>query len=129
MKKIALFIVAVVMLAACQKDRDPAKVSYMITGFGDPYTVSYLDAEGNTVTKTIKPDGISYRWTENFEAEPGTPLYLYVKSKEDISNSMSFSFGIIVDGKYFKQAFNYDRNMVIMGDTIWEIKRSGVIPF
>jgi hypothetical protein len=129
MKKILFFILSVFMLASCQKDRDPVKVDYMITGFGDPYTVSYLDAEGKTITEKVTPKGISYRWVKSFEADPGTPLYLYAKSKEDISNSMGFSFGIIVDGKYMKQAVNYDRSIVIMGDTMWEIKRSGVIPF
>lgn len=129
MKKILLFVFAVLVLASCQKDRDPVTVDYFITGFGDPFTVSYLDANGETVSTKVTPKGISDRWVESFDAEPGTPLYLYVKSKEDISNSMSFTFGIIVDGKYYERAYNYDRKVVIKGDTVWEIRRSGVVPF
>ncbi len=129
MKKIFVFIIAVVVLASCQKDRDMLKVDYMITGFGDPYTVSYLDVSGATITKTITPNGISDKWKVSFLADPGTPLYLYVKSQEDISNSMSFSMGLIVEGKYYQQAKNYDGKIVIQGQTYYEIKRSGVVPF
>ena len=129
MKKILVFIIAVLVLASCQKDRDPVEVDYLITGFGDPYTVSYLDVDGSTKTIKVTPKGISDKWVYTFLADPGTPLYLYVKSKEDISNSMSFSFGLLVDGKYYQQAKNYDGSTVIMGDTVFEIKRSGVVPF
>jgi hypothetical protein len=129
MKKILVFIFAVLVLASCQKDRDSVEVDYLITGFGDPYTVSYLDVDGSTKTIKVTPKGISDKWVYTFLADPGTPLYLYVKSKEDISNSMSFSFGLLVDGKYYQQAKNYDGSTVIMGDTVFEIKRSGVVPF
>jgi len=129
MKKIFVFVIAVFVLASCQKDRDPVEVDYLITGFGKPYTISYLDKDGYTVTKTITPDGISYKWEYSFLAEPGTPLYLYIKSKEDISNSMSFNVGLIVDGKYYQQAKNYDGVFITPNDTVFEIKRSGVVPF
>ena len=129
MKKIFVFIIAVVVLASCQKDRDPAKVDYAIQGFGDPYTVSYLNKDGGTITTKVTPKGISDEWNISFLAEPGTPLYLYVKSKEDISNSMSFSLSLKVDGKYYQQAKNYDGKIVIQGQTYYEIKRSGVVPF
>ncbi len=129
MKKILVFIFAVLVLASCQKDRDPVEVDYLITGFGDPYTVSYLDVDGSTKTIKVTPEGISDKWVYTFLADPGTPLYLYVKSKEDISNSMSFSFGLLVNGKYYQQAKDYDGSTVVMGDTIFEIKRSGVVPF
>jgi len=129
MKKIFVFIIALIVLASCQKDRDLIKVDYMITGFGDPYTVSYLDVNGATVTEKISPDGISDVWKLSFMAEPGTPLYLYVKSQEDISNSMGFSLGLLINGKYYQQAKNYDGEIVIQGQKYYEIKRSGVVPF
>lgn len=129
MKKIFVFIIALIVLASCQKDRDLIKVDYMITGFGDPYTVSYLDVDGATVTEKISPDGISDVWKLSFMAEPGTPLYLYVKSQEDISNSMGFSLGLLINGKYYQQAKNYDGEIVIQGQKYYEIKRSGVVPF
>ncbi|RUA26996.1 MAG: hypothetical protein DSY76_05605 [Bacteroidetes bacterium] len=129
MKKIFVFIIALIVLASCQKDRDLIKVDYMITGFGDPYMVSYLDVDGATVTEKISPDGISDVWRLSFMAEPGTPLYLYVKSQEDISNSMGFSLGLLINGKYYQQAKNYDGEIVIQGQKYYEIKRSGVVPF
>jgi hypothetical protein len=129
MKKILVFILGIFILASCQKDRDPAEVDYLITGFGSPYTVSYLDADGSTITRTITPNGISDKWEYTFLAEPGTPLYLYIKSKEDISANMSFNVGLLIDGKYYQQAKNYDGTLIVKGDTIYEIKRSGVVPF
>jgi len=129
MQKIVLFIIAVVIIASCQKDRDPVKVDYAIQGFGDPYSVSYLNKEGSTVTTTVTPKGISDEWKISFLADPGTPLYLYVKSKEDISGSMSFSLSLKIDGKYYQQAKDYDGSIQINGQTFHEIKRSGVVPF
>ena len=129
MKKILVFIFAIFILASCQKDRDQVEVDYLITGFGQPYSVSYLNKEGATITKTIAPNGISDKWVLSFLADPGTPLYLYVKSKEDISNSMGFNLGLLIDGKYYQQAKDYDGSIVMNGDTLYEIKRSGVVPF
>jgi len=129
MKKIFIFLFAIIVLASCQKERDLAKVTYSIQGFASTYTASYLDVDGSTKTINISPDGISDVWAYSFLAEPGTPLYLYVKSKEDISNSMSFSLSLKINGKFYQQAKNYDGFMVIMGDTLFEIKRSGVVPF
>jgi len=129
MKKILVFLFAIIVLASCQKDRDLATVNYSIQGFGDPYTVSYLDVDGNTKTIKVTPNGISDVWVYSFLADPGTPLYLYVKSKEDISNSMSFSLSLKIDGKFYQQAKNYDGSTIINGETMFEIKRSGVVPF
>lgn len=129
MRKIFIFIIALIVFASCQKERDLVKVDYMIVGFGDPYTVSYLDVNGATNTITVTPKGISDKWKLSFLADPGTPLYLYVKSQEDISNSMSFSLGLMINGKYYQQAKNYDGKIVMAGQTFYEIKRSGVVPF
>lgn len=129
MKKILVFIFAVFVLASCQKERDQVAVDYLITGFGEPYTISYLDFDGSTKTMKITPNGISDKWVYTFMANPGTPLYLYVKSKEDISNSMSFNMGLLLNGKYYQQAKYYDGKTVVMGDTVFEIKRSGIVPF
>ncbi|RLD67356.1 MAG: hypothetical protein DRI84_02640 [Bacteroidetes bacterium] len=129
MKKILVFIIAVFVFASCQKERDPVEVDYLITGFGEPYTVSYLDPDGSTKTITVSPKGISDKWVYTFLADPGTSLYLYVKSKEDISNSMSFSLGLLINGKYYQQAKDYDGVFITPTDTVYEIKRSGVVPF
>jgi len=129
MKKIFIFIIAVIVFASCQKERDLVKVDYMIVGFGAPYSVSYLDVDGSTITTTVTPKGISDKWKLSFLAEPGTPLYLYVKSQEDISNSMSFSLGLMINGKYYQQAKDYDGSITMNGQLFYEIKRSGVVPF
>ena len=129
MQKIVLFIIAMVIIASCQKDRDAVKVDYAIQGFGAPYSVSYLNKEGSTVTTTVTPKGISDEWKISFLADPGTPLYLYVKSQEDISGSMSFSLSLKIEGKYYQQAKDYDGAIQINGQTFHEIKRSGVVPF
>jgi len=128
MRKIFLFIVLVSFAAvSCQKDGDPKNVDYMITGLADSYEVVFLDGEGNSISKTVDPNGPSSEWMQSYTMDQGTPVYLYLKFEEDISASM-FSMGILVNGKYEYQAKNYE-NVLITTDTVFEVKRSGIVPF
>lgn len=115
-----------VISVSCQKDGDPKKVSYMITGLADDYSVVYLDADGKSVSSNVVSEGISSRWVKDFTMDQGSPVYLYLKFKEDITSNMSFSMGIIIDGKYEYQAKYYEKTI---GDTIFEVKRGGVVPY
>ncbi len=127
MKNLVLvFIALLVISVSCQKDGDPKKVSYMITGLSDNYSVVYIDADGKTISKDVTPAGLSSNWTQDFTMDQGSPVYLYLKFKEDISSSMRFSMGIIIDGKYEYQAKYYEKTI---GDTIFEVKRGGIVPF
>ena len=108
MKNIFLVIVLMSIIAvSCQKESDPTKVDYMITGLTDSYEVVYLDNKGVSISQTIIPSGPSSKWVQSFEMYQGDPVYLYLKFKEDISSSMSFSMGIIVNSKYEYQAKYY----------------------
>jgi gamma-glutamyl-gamma-aminobutyrate hydrolase PuuD len=123
---IVIFIALLIVSVSCQKDGDPKKVSYMITGLADNYSVVYLDADGKSVSKEVNSEGLSSKWTQDFTMDQGSPVYLYLKFKEDITSNMSFSMGIIIDGKYEYQAKYYEKTI---GDTIFEVKRGGVVPF
>jgi len=130
MKKIYLIIVILGIIASsCQKEADPKIVDYMITGLADPFSIVYLDADGNSVAETITPNGLSDKWIKSFSMEEGTPVYLYIKFTEDISSNMSFSMGILIDGKYYKQAKHFDKESSSTGTLIFEVKRSGIVPF
>lgn len=127
MKKIVLIFIALLAISvSCQKDGDPKKVSYMITGLADDYSVVYLDADGKSVSSNVVSDGLSSKWVKEFTMEQGSPVYLYLKFKEDITSNMSFSMGILVNGKYQYQAKYYEKTI---GDTIFEVKRSGIVPY
>lgn len=130
MRKIFLFIVLISFAAvSCQKDADPKNVDYMITGLTEPYEVVFLDGEGNSISKTVDPNGaIASEWVQSYIMDQGTPVYLYLKFKEDITASMQFSMGIIVNGKYEYQAKNYE-HILLVPDTAFEVKRSGIVPF
>ena len=117
-------------LTSCQKDNDPKKVTYFVKGFGDPYKIVYTYGDGSkTKTEKVDPQGISDVWSFTFSDVPGEITYFYIESKEDISNSMSFNASILIDGKTFQKAQNYDREIVSGTDTVKVIKRSGTIPF
>jgi hypothetical protein len=117
-------------LTSCQKDNDPKKVTYFVKGFGDPYKIVYTYGDGSkTKTEKVDPKGISDVWSFSFSDMPGEITYFYIESKEDISNSMSFNASILIDGKTFQKAQNYDREIVSGTDTVKVIKRSGTIPF
>lgn len=131
MKKIiGIIIIALTALIGCQKDNEPKEVTYFIQGFGDPYKVVFTYGDSSaTKTQTVTPDGISDSWSYSFTALPGEIAYIYVESKEDISNSMHFITAILIDGKIYQKALSYDLTRVVGNDTVNTIKRSGTIPF
>ena len=130
MRKIYLLIAIIgIIVSSCQKEADPKTIDYMVTGLADPYSIVYLDAKGNSISETMTPDGLSDNWVKSFSMEEGTPVYLYIKFTEDISSNMDFSMGILIDGKYYKQAKHFDKESSSTGTLIFEVKRSGIVPF
>ena len=130
MKKIYVLIAILGIIAvSCQKDSDPKTVNYMITGLADPYSIVYLDNDGKSVSEYITPNGLSDKWVESFSMDEGAMVYLYIKFTEDISSNMDFSMGILIDGKYYKQAKHFDKESSATGNLIFEVKRSGIVPF
>ena len=127
MKKIYIIIVLVSFIAiSCQKDGDPKTVKYVITGLADTYDVVYMDDEGMSKSKKVTPSGLTDRWVVSYSMKQGSPVYLYLKFKEDISSNMNFNMGVLINGKYHYQAKYYEKNT---GDSIFEVKRAGIVPF
>ncbi|OIP02091.1 MAG: hypothetical protein AUJ98_02275 [Bacteroidetes bacterium CG2_30_33_31] len=126
MKKILLFFVIILLsLQSCQKEPTIRKVKYQINGLSDPYKIVYFDQNGNTIKQNITPSSNKV-WKLEYTAPEGKVMYLYLEFKENISNNMAFTAGIYVDGKAYSQTKNFD---VSVGDTIFKIKRSGIVPF
>jgi|GEM_PF-1974108 hypothetical protein len=128
MKKYSfLLILFLAALVSCEKELETKKVDYYVRDLHDPFTIVYINAEGQSVKETVTPVG--GKVIKTFEMEQGAPVYLYATFTEDVSNSMQFSVGILVNGKYEYQARFYDRIKVVNGDTTFEVKRAGVVPF
>lgn len=132
MRKIVFIILALSLVAvACQKENDDKKVTYFIKGFADPYKVIYAYGEANkTIIETVDPQSnLNYTWTYEFSAMPGEITYLYIESKENIVNPKTFLAAILIDGKQYQKASNWDNTVIVASDTLKYIKRSGTIPF
>ncbi len=126
MKKIFLLMTTILfVLSACQKEPNTRKVTLQINGLTLPYKVIYFDKDGNTVKTNITPTTTNKVWKQEFVASEGDLVYLYVEYKEKVINNMAFAAGIYIDGKAYLQAKNYDMSV---GDSIFKIKRSGVVP-
>ena len=128
---LAIVILAVVV-SSCQKTADNKKVDYIVRGFTNPYSIVYLNKDGNSISEKITPSGIEEEWVYSMEAKEGTPVYLYVKFIStpdvalDIISDRNFNAGIIVNGKYEYQRQGIDK---VTDDTIYELKVSGIVPF
>lgn len=129
MKNIILLAITLVLVTSCSKDYEQRSVTYFIKGVTKPYTLNYLNEEGATITQTVAPTNINDIWTYKFNGYQGDLVYLNAAFTEDISNmglELKFQFRILVDGKVYKDAYGYDQNI---GDTLFRVKRSGVIPY
>ncbi len=126
MKNIIIILILVLGIVSCTKQVETKQVKYMVTGLSDPYQVVMIDAEGATTSQSVSPVAFDYEWNKKYEIENGEPVYLYIKFKEDIKDSPKFNVGIIIDGKYNYQRKGWDKNI---GDSIYEVKISGVVPY
>ncbi len=126
MKKYLILFIAAIALLSCNKTSEEKHVEYMITGLTDPYSLVFMDADGKSISENVSPLRIDSEWSQEYDITEGEPVYLYVKFKENIKNSPKFSVGIIIDGKYSFQRKGWDKNT---GDTIYEVKVSGIVPF
>jgi hypothetical protein len=126
MKKLFLVIALLGIIGvSCQKDGDQREVQYLVTGLQDEYELVYLNAEGKSVSSKVDPASPVERMVQTFKMDQGSPIYLYIKFTDDISSVPSFNMGILIDGKYQYQAKYYDRSF---GDTLFEVKRAGIVP-
>ena len=114
-----------IILLGCQKEPNTRKVKYQIVGLNNPYKIIYFDKDGNTVKENITPTATNKIWKLEYTASEGDLMYIYIEFKEKVSNNMGFTAGIYVDGKAYSQTKNFDLSV---GDTIFKIRRSGVVP-
>jgi hypothetical protein len=126
MKKFIIPLVLMLTLTACEKEYEERNVSYLITGLTNPYTVAWLSPDGVTTTETIQPANDGEVWLQNFTAHQGDILYMFAQFTDKELVPTKFKFRILINGKVFKESFGYDHNI---GDTLFRVKRAGVIPY
>lgn len=125
MKNTILIAVIILLLTSCTKEYEERKITYLITGLGTEYKLSYLNEEGETINEKISPSGTTDVWKYNFTARQGDLVYLFTEFYEKIDHK-TFQFRILVDGKVYKDSYGYDHNQA---DTLFRVLRSGVIPY
>lgn len=122
-QNIILVTVLLISSVSCKKDNDIVRVDYQIKGLQKKFDLAYMDENG----KTINQKQISNsNWSHSFKAGKGTLLYLYCRYTEPVDMSTQFSFRILVDGKVYKEAFNYDMKV---NDSTYQLIRYGSVPF
>jgi hypothetical protein len=126
MKNIIIIALILLILPACDKEYADHNVSYLITGLAKPYKVAYIDETGATVVTTITPVNDGEVWKYNFTGKEGDILYLFSEFKDVDLVPTKFKFRILIDGKVYKDSYGYDQSI---GDTLFRVKRSGVIPY
>ncbi len=132
MKNIIFTAIAILLLTSCSKEYDDRSVTYLITGLADNYKVTYLDKTGTTITDSVFPQNDrSYIWKYNFTGIQGDELYLFSEFRENVSTQaeIKFIFRILIDGKVYKDAYGSDQQIILPNDTLYRVKRAGVIPF
>lgn len=135
MKKIIFIILIIIAATACQKEYQDQKVRYMVlqkNNLTQPFTVSYLDETGATITETI--DNSETAWEYSWDGKPGDLLYMHMRYHENLGNNPNmnsvFRVMIKVDNEIFKEAYNFDRLEIANGtDSTYVIHLSGTIPY
>jgi hypothetical protein len=126
MKNIIIIAAILLILPACTKEYEQKSVSYMITGLAKPYKVAYLTEEGETIMTTITPANDGEVWQYNFTGTQGDILYLFAEFTDVDLVPTKFKFRILIDGKVYKDSYGYDQSI---GDTLFRVKRGGVVPY
>lgn len=119
-------VIAMLILPACTKEYEPRNVQYLVTGLAKPYKLAYLTETGETVMKTITPTSDGEVWHYSFDGRQGDLVYLFAEFTDIDLVPTKFKFRILVDGKIYKDSNGYDQSI---GDTIFRVRRSGVVPF
>lgn len=123
---IVLLIISLFVVTSCSKEYDDKSVTYQITGLEKDFRVSFIDEEGATITEYINPLNADDVWKYSFTGTQGDIVYLFSEFKDIDLDPTKFKFRILIDGKVYKDAYNYDKNI---GDTLFRVRRSGTIPF
>lgn len=126
MKYVISMIALLFVVTACTKEYDEKNVNYYITGLANQYKVSYIDENGKTITEVVNPVNDNEIWQYSFTGIQGDIVYLYAEFTDPDLVPSKFKFRIYVDNKVFKESFGYDMSI---GDTLFKVRRSGVIPF
>jgi hypothetical protein len=126
MKNTLFIIIAIILLTSCSKEYEPRTVTYLITGLSMPYQMAYINESGETISKTITPVNDKEIWSYTFNGHQGDVVYLYALYKDLLVDPQKFKFRILINGKTYKESYGYDLNQ---GDTLFRVKRSGVVPF
>ncbi len=125
MKKIIILSFVILILQGCSKEYENITVSYRITGLAKPYIVAYINENGETIQKEVKPENNKV-WNYTFTARQGDMVYLYARFNDIGVERNDFYFRILTDNKIFRDAYGYDKK--ISDSTFW-VRRSGVIPY
>lgn len=128
MKKyiILLMLTPLFFATSCSKEYESRTVTYLITGLAKPYNISYVDGEGNTITKVITPLKTNNIWAYDFIGKQGDIVYLYAMFNDIGVDKSKFKFRILLDGKIYQNAYGFDKQI---NDTTFWVQRAGVIPY
>jgi len=118
-KKIILYLPALLMFfSSCEKNEDNT-VSYSVTDCQSGFDITYLDENDQKVSAFIQTSSEEDEWKYSFKAEEGKILYMSVRYYDPLS---SVRARISLDAKVFKEA--YSKN-----DTTTWLVVSGTIPY
>lgn len=123
-----LVFLGILILSSCDKVEEQ-KVTYLITGLKTPYFVTYLNEEGVEVNLKVTPKSSGEQFIVSFFAESGDLVYLYSKFYDQNLIPTVFKHRILLNGKVFKEAYNYDKESLVDSVKTYYIRRSGTVPY
>lgn len=126
MKNIALISILILLLTSCTKEYEQRNVTYLITGLANEYKIAYLNENEETVTETITPANEKEMWSYKWTGKQGDAVYLFTEFTDVGLIPTNFKVRILIDGKVYRDAYGYDQSI---GDTLFRVKRAGVIPY
>ncbi len=119
MKQIGLFLFAVLLFSACNKEDETVVVQYKASNGYSNTQIKYRDAEGVLVSGNIDFPGGEDVWTYGFDGKKGDIVFI---SAIYYDSTSSITLQILLDGKIFKEATSNNET-----DEILTI--SGTIPY
>jgi hypothetical protein len=126
MKNLLIIAITLLAITACTKEYEDRNIQYQVTGLAKPYKLVYLTETGETVMKTITPANDGEVWQYQFQGKQGDLVYMFAEFTDIDLVPAKFKFRILIDGKSYKESYGYDHSI---GDTLFRVKRSGVVPF
>jgi hypothetical protein len=100
MKRFIYLILAMLIVTACETDRETVVVKYQVSNAYSPVQLKYRNSEGVVISETIDLESVEDIWKYEFEEERGEIVYMSARYADSTS---SVKLMIIVDGKSYKQ--------------------------